>query len=137
MEGAVQATNACAFPARAERPVGAAGTVMGCGTTIFPGAESALDPSAFVAETSNSYDTPLIKPVTVAVFGTAVLPAGAVTTTSGAKTPFEARELCTVKLVTGCPSAAGLQLTFTCESPGEAATLVGVPGGAGGGEATI
>ena len=94
--GAVQATVAIASNAIALTPVGAPGTVGACGVTVLLGAESALEPNALVAMTSNWYEMPLVKPAIVAPVGTTVEPGAAVTITSGTGELFDANELWTV-----------------------------------------
>jgi hypothetical protein len=74
------------LPAVAVTAVGAPGTVAG--VTLLEASDAALVPTAFVAVTVNVYAVPLVRPVTVAVVGTTVLPSGAVTVTvTGATRP--------------------------------------------------
>jgi hypothetical protein len=63
----------------------------------------------------------------VTTVGTKVEPAGALTLTSGTVNPFDANELCTLKLV-GVPPPPGDQLTVAWWSP---ATAVARFGGSG------
>src|ERR687883_605476 len=84
--GAVQLTLAEALPAVAVTAVGAPGTVAG--VTLFDASDAALVPTALVAVTVKLYAVPFVRPVTVAVVGTTVLPSGALTVTViGAATP--------------------------------------------------
>jgi hypothetical protein len=75
---------------------GALGAVTTCGVTELLGSENWLVPNELLAETSHWYETPSVSPVTVAVVGTKVDPAGALTVTSGTVSPFDENELCTV-----------------------------------------
>ena len=67
-DGADHDTTAEAFPATADTPDGAPGTVAGgAGVTALEGEDSGPVPIAFVADTVNVYAVPLVRPVTVAV----------------------------------------------------------------------
>jgi hypothetical protein len=61
--GAVNATDACAFPGVAVPIVGTPGTVAG--VTEFDAAEAVLVPAVFVAFTVKVYAVPLVSPETV------------------------------------------------------------------------
>jgi hypothetical protein len=61
--GAVKLTTAEAFPATADTPVGASGTVAGM--TEGDDVDCALLPTLFVARTVKVYGVPFVKPVTV------------------------------------------------------------------------
>ncbi len=60
--GAVQSTDACAFPPIAVTSVGASGTVAG--VTALDAVDEELVPDEFDAVTMNVYDVPLVRPVT-------------------------------------------------------------------------
>jgi hypothetical protein len=64
-DGAVQLTEAWLSPAVAVTPVGTAGAVGPVGVTALDAADSALVPTALVAETVNVYVVPFVSPVTV------------------------------------------------------------------------
>ena len=65
-DGAVHDTFAVAFPATADTPVGAAGTVGPVGVTVADGADAGPDPMAFVAVTVKVYAVPFARPVIAA-----------------------------------------------------------------------
>jgi hypothetical protein len=64
-DGAVQLTDADPSPAVAVTPVGAPGAVGAAGVTGLEAADSALVPTALVADTVNVYGVPFVRPVTV------------------------------------------------------------------------
>ena len=65
MAGAVHETVACALPATAVTPVGAAGTVGAMGVTAFDAALAAPVPTLLVAATLKVYAVPLVRPDTI------------------------------------------------------------------------
>ena len=75
LAGAAHDTTACAFPATAETPVGAPGTVLGVTAALAP--DDAEIPAELAAVTVNVYAVPLLKPVTVAEVATPDTPADA------------------------------------------------------------
>jgi hypothetical protein len=75
--GAVHVTVACASPAVALTAVGAPGVVNG--VTLLDASDGALDPATLAAVTVNVYAVPLVRPVTVALVGTAPPATDAVT----------------------------------------------------------
>ncbi len=93
---AVHATCAEAFAADATTALGAEGAEGACGVTVLLGNENADAPCAFAAETSNWYDVPFVRPVSVMLVGTTDVPEAAVTTTSGIVTPDDEKLLRTV-----------------------------------------
>jgi hypothetical protein len=124
--GALHETEACALPAVAVTALGAPGAVAGVvGVTLFDGADAGPLPTALTATTVNVYGTPLFKPLTVALVGTTVLPAGAVTVAL----PPAGDELTTYEVMALPPLDAGaVHETEACELPAVATTLVGAPG---------
>jgi hypothetical protein len=71
-DGAVNVTEACAFPAVAVPIVGAPGTVTVAGVTLFEAADAAPVPTELVAVTINVYAVPLVRPLTVIGLAVAV-----------------------------------------------------------------
>jgi len=61
--GALKLTVACVFPATADTPVGAPGTILG--VTLLDAPDALLVPTVLVAVTVNVYAVPFVKPVTV------------------------------------------------------------------------
>ena len=102
--------------------------VIASGITELLGAENALVPCAFVAETINVLATPFVNPFTVMACVTLEPLTG--TTTSGTKWPFDAVALRTVKLVGGVPPPLKKDMNAWL-SPAAAVTPIGVPGTVG------
>ena len=118
LAGAVHDTTACAFPAVADTPVGAPGTVLTDGVTAALANDAREVPTELVAVTVNMYAMPLVRPVTVAEVApdvVAVAPSG---------------DAVTVYPVIGKPPllAGAVHDTTATPFPAEAVTAVGTPG---------
>ena len=116
LAGAVHDTTTCAFPAVANTPVGAPGTVLGVTDALVNGAREV--PAALAAVTVNVYAVPLVRPVTVTEVApdvVAVAPPGAAVT---------------VYPVIGEPPllTGAVHDTTATPFPAEAVTAAGAPG---------
>ena len=121
--GGVHDTVAEASPAVAVTADGAPGTVAG--VTLLEASEAGPVPMAFVAVTVKVYAVPFVKPLTVTVVGTTVLPSGAVTVAE----PPAGLEVTVYEVIALPPfEAGGVHDTVADASPAVAVTAVGAPG---------
>jgi hypothetical protein len=125
-DGAVQLTDAIAFPAVAVTAVGDPGGGGGVGTTAFEGVEAGPLPDEFAAVTVNVYVEPFARLLIVAdVAGglpVSVVVACATPPTNGVMT-YD---------VTGPPDTGAVHVSPAEAGPAVATTFVGVPGTGGG-----
>jgi hypothetical protein len=126
-EGAVQVTTAEALPAVALTPVGVPGADTVAGVTGLECADSALVPTAFVADTVKVYVVPSVSPVT------ATLVEGGLPLTDVGACAVVPMYGVTVYRVMGLPPLEGaVQLTTAEPLPAVAVTAVGAAGGPAG-----
>src|ERR1043166_3376693 len=131
--GGVHASCADALPAPPTTPVGAPGTVSGCGVTTALAIENGLQPLALHACTTNSIGTPLVNPVMVAVLGATPVGPGFTVKSGIPEEDPPASSVRTTKLLIACPFGVGIQFTVAALAVAVALTLTGIAGGAAAG----